>query len=371
MSKFYTYLSLSFVLLLFTSCSKEDSKPETPKTNTIPEFYLAAPEADYGKNQPGIKLIADYTSRLSQPQDLDFNTDPARPNELWIINKGTSGTTVMLTNPGTPTQAFDYREDGNAMHFMTQPSGIAFSPNFKTWATCPNVLDANYSGTQFTGPTLWSSDLNIYARPSGGNGSHIDMLHQSPYSMGIAAEKDNIFWLFDGYNRNIVRYDFAADHGPGNDYHGDGKVYRYVEVSVLREPTVPSHLILDANKKWLYIVDGGNKRILRMDITTGTKADDIVPYAEPLAEYWRMQNVTWEVFIDAGLQKPCGIDIADNRLFVSDYQTGEIICYDINSRKILGRFNTGKSGITGIKIYNGRIWFVNALESTCMQVEPK
>ena len=40
--------------------------------------------------------------------------------------------------------------------------------------------------------------------------------------MGIAYETGNVYWIFDGNNNDIVRYDFVADHGPGNTFHDDG-----------------------------------------------------------------------------------------------------------------------------------------------------
>ena len=73
------------------------------------------------------------------------------------------------------------------------------------------------------------------------------MLHESPYSQGVAWEIDNVFWIFDGYNNDIVRYDFVDDHNPGNSYHGDAIVRRYSDESVAKDPAgiVPSHMILD------------------------------------------------------------------------------------------------------------------------------
>lgn len=366
------------ILLFIASCKKEDKvdPAPTPLKDDLPEFYKAAVAGEWGILLPEYKVIANSTNKISMPQDLDFN--PKKTSELWIINKGTEGTgssTVIFTNAGETDQTHKYVKDGNAYHFMSLTSALAFSEN-GNWGSSPNVLDANHSGGRYTGPTLWSSDLNIYGiignpPTQKTNGSHLDMVHQSPYGMGIASEKDNVFWVFDGYYNNIIRYDFAADHGPGNDYHDDAKLRRYSEVIVKRDAAVPSHLILDKDKKWLYIVDGGNKRILRMDITTGSVLSSLPPVNEKLAEYSKMSGVTWEVFYDQNLQKPCGIEIKDNRLFVSDYQTGEIICIDINTKKELARINTGSPGIMGIKINNGKIWYVNATSNTLMTVNPK
>ena len=356
---------------LSESCRKKEEPEPIQLKDDLPEFYNAAQSENWGLIPPEFKIIADNTSKIAIPQDLDFH--PTRPNEVWIVNKGTENTgstTVTITDVGGPNQKFIYKKDGNAWHFMSLTSALAFSEN-GNWASSPNVLDANHSGGRYTGPALWSSDMAVYAEPSGGNGSHLDMVHQSPYCMGIAGEKQNVFWVFDGYYNNIIRYDFAADHGPGNDYHDDAKLRRFSEVKVKRDPLVPSHLVLDADKKWLYIIDGGNKRILRMDITTGVVAANLPPVNEVLTEYVRMSDVTWEVFYDIGLQKPCGIDINGNRLFVSDYATGEILCIDINAKKEIARINTGAVGITGLKIKGNRLWYVNAINNTLMTVIPK
>ncbi|MFA6261120.1 MAG: hypothetical protein WC760_06625 [Bacteroidia bacterium] len=375
MMKKYVYLLLCIFLVAgINSCKKDEEdipEPVVKMVNTIPEFYKESREGEYATKAPQIRQIANSQFELDNPQDFDFH--PMRPNEIWIINKGTEGTggnTIILQKAGEVDQSYLSRKDGNAWHFMSLPSGMAFSEN-GNWANSANVLDANHSGGSYTGPALWSGDLNIFAKPSGGNGSHLDMVHQSPYTMGIAAEKDNVFWVFDGYYGNIIRYDFVEDHGPGNDYHGDARLRRYTEVSVKRNPDVPSHLILDEQKKWLYIVDGGNKRILRMDITTGMVSMSLPPIDEDLAEYSRMKDVVWESVIDKNLENPCGIEVSANRLFVSDYANGDIICYDLNTRQELGRLKTGKPGITGIKLYNGKLWYLNALENTCNVVEPQ
>ncbi len=360
------------------SCKKDkevEIVPQEDMINTVPEFYNSATPANYGKNLPAFTVIATSANKLETPQDIDFNPDPSRPNELWVINKETEmsgGSTVMFLNPGTGSQTFDYRKDGNALHFMSLPSGIAFGDN-GNWATTTCVADANHSGGTFTGPTLWSGNLDIYARPSGGNGSHLDMLHASPFSMGIAHDSANVYWVFDGYNGHIVRYDFVEDHGPGNDDHSDGTIHRYMEVSVNRHPTeaIPGHLILDKNSGWLYVCDVGNKRVLRLNTKTGAKKSDLMLINEPLAEHWEIKDVEWEVFIDSGIETPCGIEINENRLFVSDYLTGEIIAYDVNTKKELARIQTGSAGITGIKVGpSGKLWYVNSLKNELIRLDP-
>ena len=55
---------------------------------------------------------------LYAPRDLDFHTDPSRPNELWVINENSAtfdpnfgGSTVTYYSAGTDSQWADYRKD--------------------------------------------------------------------------------------------------------------------------------------------------------------------------------------------------------------------------------------------------------------------
>jgi hypothetical protein len=371
---------LCMALLIF-SCKKESSKPvavtpppPTPQLlNTVPEFFLPKVAADYGKMAPDFMLIANSRQSIAAPQDLDFN--PLKPEQLWVVNQGTintGGSTVMLTNPGSPTMQYDYRQDGNAWHFMLLPSALAFSTN-GNWATSPGALDANHNGSEYTGPALWSSDLSIYAKPSGGNGSHLDMVHQSPYSMGIASDTLNKFWAFDGYNGNIVSYDFGKPHAPGGADHSAAKVERFTEAKVRMDYNVPSHLILDKKTGWLYVASTAYAKIYRLNTKTGSKYRSLTPYAnEPLTEYSEIRGATWEVFADANMKKVCGIEISGNRLFVSDNSTGDIAAFDLTTKAEIGRINTDNPGICGIKLGpDGKIWYVNSKTSEVYRIDPK
>lgn len=314
-----------------------------------------------------IDQVANSANQVNKPTDLDFH--PVLSNkELWITNYGTEnsgGSTVTLYNAGDAGQTSIYKQDGNAWHFMSLPTGIAFSQN-GNWANSPGVYDANHDGgAAFTGPALWSSDMNVYAEPSGGNGSHLDMLHASPECQGIAAEKDNVFWVFDGFTNDIVRYDFAEDHGPGSSFHGDAIIRRYSDDVVTKDPNdqIVSHLVLDANAQWLYVVDHGNGRVIRIDITTGSDQGGTPNYAnpEPVVEYTEYTGYVQESVL-TGLLKPAGIDVIDDRMIISEFETGEIIIYDISTLPAteLKRISTGFSSVQGIKIGpDGLIWFVD------------
>ncbi len=321
------------------------------------------------------KPIATSSDQISIPNDLDFH--PFR-DELWVVNKGTESTgspIITIYNPDKASQNSLYRKDGNAKHFMNSTTGIAFGEN-GNWGNSPGVFDANFgTGTPFTGPSLWSSDSLVFAQPSGGNGSHLDMLHASSRAMGIAHEKDNVYWIFDSYQNDIVRYDFVQDHGPGNSYHDDGIIRRYPELIVDRiNLNIPSHLVLNKKTNWLYIVDGGNNRVLKFDITSGTNtgAPTYGPF-ETLAEYSKYTGTTWSDIVTTGLNQPSGIDVIGNNMIVSDYGTGDIIFYDISGATAIeiGRYYTGNTGVTGVVIGpDGYIWYTNQLTNEVNKIEP-
>lgn len=329
--------------------------------NVIDDFLVGVPTTE---------VIADIEDGVDHPRDLDFHPILTR-NELWVILKSTEnlgGKTVKLTNAGQNNQTALVQQDGNAWHFMSLPTGIAFSRN-ENFATSPGVYDANHDGGMpFTGPTLWDSDPLVYAQPSGGNGSHIDMLHESPYTMGIASEEENKFWVTCGDHDEIMSYDFREDHGPGNSDHSDGVIYKYPLPGYDEdaEHEVPDHLILDKNTGWLYICNSQQNRIVRLNTNSGTPGADADPH-EATAVYKYMDNFEWEVYIDNGLNEPTGIDIIDNRLIVSNYNTGDINIYDISgdAPELLGIVPTGNAGIMGVKIGpDGMIWYVNSITNT-------
>ncbi len=312
---------------------------------------------------------------VADPRDLDFHPVLTR-NELWVVLKSTEnagGKTVKISNAGNGNQTSLTQTDGNAWHFMSLPTGIAFSRN-ENFATSPGVFDANHDGGEaFTGPALWSSDPAIYAQPSGGNGSHLDMLHESPYSMGIAWEMGNKFWVTCGDHNEIMSFDFSDDHGPGNDYHGDGIIYKYPIPGYTEDPQheVPDHLVLDHQTGWLYVCNSQQNRVIRINTATGTPGANATPH-EDVAVYKYMDNFVWESYITTGLDEPTGIDIVGNHMIVSNYNTGDINLYDISGSSpiMLGVIPTGSNGIMGVKVGpDGLIWYVNSVSDQVMRVE--
>lgn len=320
---------------------------------------------------------------LDKPVDLEFNLKPGRRHELWVLNRDDAQGSSMsiFYHAGTPQQVIEKRKDSHRGHFMINCPAFAMSDT-GDFTTVQEVLNSTGHQTEtFMGPVLWTSDTNVFARyyqsnwePTEPLGSHIDMLHQSPYAMGVAWEKDNIYWVFDGYNSNIISYDFQTPHEIGGDDHSDGILKRYFEVKVKRVVNKPSHVVIDHKTGWLYIVDNGNKRVLRMDINSGTRSTNISNPYEPLEEYYRVKTVTWEVFVDSGLVMPVGIDVMDGRLVVTDDNNGDIIFYDITKNKKnaeIGRVKTGKAGIAGITIApDSTLWYVNTTTNEVVHLVP-
>lgn len=313
------------------------------------------------------EVIGTVDDGLDFPRDLDFHPDLAR-SELWVINTNTSstgGSTVTFRNAGQTGQTAEWLRDGNAWHFMSLPTGIAFSADNENFATSPGIFDANHDGgAPFTGPTLWSSDPAIYAQPSGGNGSHLDMLHETPLGQGIAWETGNVFWVADGHTGDVVRYDFVDDHGPGNDYHGDALVIRYPEVPVNSiSDELPGHLVLDHASGWLYVIDAANGTVNRLDIATGVVGGaPAFAATESLTFYGQKTGCTVEA-VASGLSEPVGIEVHENRLLVSDHATGEIVVYDLSAAGFpeLGRIATPADRIMGIRIGpEGHLWYTDA-----------
>ena len=325
---------------------------------------------------------------LFKPRDLDFHTLPGRINELWVINENSAsfdpnfgGSTVTYYNAGSNEQWVDYRKDSYSGHFMHTASAISFSDN-GGFANTLDVQDANGNPNgYFSGCTLWDSDTSIYARVNQNGpllGSHWDMIHQSPFSVGIAAESENIYWLFDGYHSTIVKYDFQEphpDHEHGGEDHTDAIVYRYDEIIVNRVSGLSSHMVLDKDNEHLYVCDTGNQKIVRVNTDAGEISYNLNPYGENLQGYYSMAGAQYQTIIDSGLTLPTGIDIYENYLIVSDYSNGDIIFYDLDNLGInqeLKRLHTNRENdVMSIKVGpDGTIWYVGTNTNKLIQIIP-
>ena len=326
-----------------------------------------------------------------RPQDLAFNGQD--DSELWVVNKVEDSVTIHRNmDGGMEVEAI---VDPFALHFMEKVSSIAWGAG-DTFATCQdsrNTYNNSSPPNNFMGPTLWTSDPEIFGitNPEAVEflterfnssypinlGSHIDMLHESPECMGIAWDEDNVYWVFDGWNGNIVRYDFAEDHGPGFDDHSDGVVQRHTATDVERVNGIVSHLVMDQSTKLLYVADTGNNRIMVLDTRTGSEGRDLGSndcWNGTCVTHVAWRNSDWTMLVDGSLHEmvaPAGIELLDGVLYVSDAGTGFIYAFDLEGNELDRAFTgiTEEEGLQGITARNSEeLYMVNAKANTVLKL---
>ncbi|HYP87800.1 MAG TPA: hypothetical protein VEQ59_06595 [Polyangiaceae bacterium] len=227
------------------------------------------------------------------------------------------------------------KEDGNAWHFMRRPTAVAWGDG-ELFSSCGEALTDNYEDVDipYAGPALWSSDPSIFGvKPKPGqNGTHIDMLHETPRCMGLAHESGNVFWAFNGDAGSLDRVDFHEPHEIGGEDHDDGEVHRYIAGQLLRVPEVPSHLAYDGQRQLVYVADTGHARVLAVDPSTASAGGDIDVW-EVLQASGSMDGATVRELVRPGtLQSPSGLALSNGRLYVTDNATGLIHVYDVSGK---------------------------------------
>ncbi len=328
------------------------------------------------------------------------------------------GTTVTITSPEMPEMATVGNgrtrtvTDGNSWHFMRRPGGLAFgaesttiqpdSPGAdntrggsyirepqtytETFATCIEHATANFTDeAPFIGASLWTTDPSIYNGTDGigGNGSHLDMVHATQYCMGIAYEgAGNVYWLFNGQDGMLDRYDFAEPHVPGHFYHGDATVDRYFwnDDSLARLPNVPSNMEMDEGTG-LYIADSGNGRVVRFDTGADMPMFGTAPTFEgPTLMATTFEGVDREVVASAtdlsalwggGGAEPSGLSLLDDdALVVADHATGLISILERATGNEIRTFDTELGpGIGGLTVEDGVIYFVHMVDRMTYRVD--
>lgn len=333
-----------------------------------------------------------YTApRRLQTPDLEFH--PNRAGELWLVHRefkssqtctqsqrggcaSLEGSTTTITNVGTANQEAEWKRDDNAWHFMRRPPALAFGDN-GNFATCGEERTGNFLDGQptFIGPSLWSSDPAVYAvTPPGGNGSHLDMLHESPYCVGVAHEQDNVYWVFNGEIGALDRYDFADDHGPGADDHSDGVLYRYAEGMVSRVAEVPSHMAYNPDTGFLYVADTGNSRIVVLDTMSGTRAGGVTPMWEPLADDAVYEDALVVELVAPGmLDQPSGLELHDGLLYVTDAAQSRFYVFDLQGNVVRTLDTEVEAGeLGGIAISpEGDLYFALLSASEVYRISPR
>ncbi len=354
--------------------------------------------------------------------DLEFN--PVRAGELWVVyrqpydgqscNQSDPGSlacellgsqVAIITDADTANPSVNVLEDGNSWHFMRVVTALAFADN-DTFATVGEARTGNWMdhASDFMGPTWWSSKPSEFAVDFGLNGSHLDMLHATPFGMGIAHDPTRwqtatgfdtgpVFWTFNGDIGAVDRYDFKEPHEPGGEDHSDGTLHRYVEGKLKMAPGIPSHMdfanlgqvpseegLFGPSSSeggqmpdwWLYIVDTGNQRVVRLDTKSGTLGNAVVTPDPQLADPRQVDGAVLEEIVPAGmLEAPSGIAVAGDVFFVSDAATSRVVLFDLEG-EVLGALDTELPAwsLAGLAIGpDERLYFVDWAEGSVYRVE--
>jgi len=329
-----------------------------------------------------LTIIGTAADGLAVPRDLDFDHNAESPT-LWVVNRADDSTTTFF-DPGTDAQDAVHIIDPYALHFMEEVSSIAFGQP-GTFGTCQesrNTYNGQGEANDFMGPSLWPSDLNVYGRTNPDAvaflgfdlGSHLDMQHESPLCMGIAWQRDNIYWVFEGMTSSIARNDFGEDHGAGYDDHSDGIVIRFAVGEVARVPDVPSHLVFDHDSGLLYIADTGNARVGSLDTREGTPGVNM-PVVEPgtILRLAADGAPVETVFGHADLKRPSGLALHEGVLYVGDNLTGRIWGLDLDG-EVIDYLDTElpPGALMGLDVGpDGALWVTDAVDHRVLRIAPQ
>lgn len=281
--------------------------------------------------------VASRAEGLRVPRDIAFH--PVRTDELWVVNNENSSVTVLFGMGTDSMSGQSYGAFGNT-HFLAKPAGIAFSDgDFFATAQEEDELTqgpVEFGGSpeDFMGPTLWTADLSIF---DGGHSGHMDMLHNSPNSVGIAWEGGNAYWVYDGWNGSLTRYDFNSDHGPGGADHSDGAIYRYVDGQMGYVEGVSSGLVYDQGTGFLYAADSENNKIVMLDTNTGAMASNIFPNYDGVIQRMVADAMLMTVVDGSDVDnmvRPSGLELHDGHLYVTDNATGHVFAFDLEGQLV-------------------------------------
>jgi hypothetical protein len=258
---------------------------------------------------------------------------------------------------------------------MRLPSSIAFGVD-DTFATCGESRTANWDNepADFTGPVLWSADPAVFAiQPPDKNGSHLDMLHSTPFCMGIAHETAHVYWAVNGDVGALDRYDFHEPHEVGGHDHSDGEVSRWALGELRRVPGVPSHADYDARSGWIYVADTGHGRVLRVDTRTGKAMGSLPTDDAELRGVARIEGATLEAVVAEGvLERPSGLALSGDTLLVTDNATSRIHAFDTTGAQLVSLDTELPTGtLAGVAVGpEGKIYLTDLVDGAIFRIDP-
>jgi DNA-binding beta-propeller fold protein YncE len=161
--------------------------------------------------------------------------------------------------------------------------------------------------------------------------------------------------------------------------HDDGEISRWVQGFVKMESGVPSHMKFDHSAGLLYIADTGNNRIAVLNPSSGARSSNYGPDYDGITRsgggmYYMQAQLT--TFLDgqaAGLSQPSGLALHDNKVFVSDYDSGRIYAFDMEGVMIdyldPGR---GRGSVVGMAFDSaGNLFVADLNNEQILKISPK
>lgn len=347
------------------------STPDSPLCDVASGACAALPPGHPIGWRDGAATSVDLVVVLDQgqarePTDVEFHPD--RPSEMWVVNRK-DDSVIIVHDPGLPTGSWERKHDPDAQHFMHRPPAFAFGAA-DTFGTCGD----GDGGDHFMGPALFPADLAVFAKATpNGLGSHIDMLHSTSFCRGIAHQEANVYWAFNAELGSLDKYDFHQDHGPGNDDHSDGEIWRYALGLVTGVDGLSSHVSYRAEDRMLYVADTGASRVARLDTASGTPGATFAGDEGIATRRYVDGAVLVDVVPPGTLQQPSGIELHDELVYVSDAATSRFSAFDL-AGQLVRTLDTGlpPGSLSGFTFGpDGKVYFVDHLSGLVYRIDPK